>query len=171
MHSDRRQNQCCLCSCVQRGAREVHRFHTQWSWRARALSAVEQRSILSACEHVVRSDEELPPWRLPIKSSRRSPSMRLSTTTGHIVWSVVNGCLPSWPNFVSVHSLSLLPFSPVALKRRERKTGYLQDATQWRSQTNTCSGSRRGCAVFDYFNRRSKASGSNCSRDSTTTSA
>jgi len=61
MDSDRRQSQCCLCSCLQRGAREVHRFHTKLSWRARALSALGQRWILTACEHAVRSDEELTP--------------------------------------------------------------------------------------------------------------
>src|SRR4029077_19519640 len=105
------------------------------------------------------------------KSSRRSPSMQLSTTTRDVVYVSSERLLALLAQFVSVHSLSLLPFSPFALKHRKRKTGYLRDATQRRSQTNTCSASRRGRAAFDYLNRRSKASGSNCSRDSTTTSA
>ena len=68
------------------------------------------------------------PLRLPIKSSWRSPSMQLSTTTRMLFTSVLNGCLPSWPNFVFVHSLSLLPFSPFALKHRERKKNIFEMA-------------------------------------------
>jgi hypothetical protein len=168
IHSDRRQRQCCLCSCLQRGAREVHRFHAQLSWRARARTTLDPR-LLRARRTIRR---RIAPRGVCLSSrvgAHRQCNCR--PQLGMLFTSVLNGCLPSWPNFVSVHSLSLLPFSPFALKHRERKTEYLRDATQRRSQTNTCSASRRGCAAFDHLNRRSKASGSNCSRDSTTTSA
>ncbi len=171
MHSDRRQRQCCLCSCLQRGhVRYIGFMH----------SYLGEQELSQPSDNVGSS----PPASTPYDQTKNCPpgvclSSRVGAhrqcgcrpQLGMFVWSAVNGCLPSWPNFVFVHSLSLLPFSPFALKHRERKTGYLQDATQRRSQTNTCSASRRGCAAFDYLNRRSKASGSNCSRDSTTTSA
>lgn len=48
-------------AAVYNEASEVHRFHAQLSWRAIALSAPGQRWILAACEHAVRSDEELTP--------------------------------------------------------------------------------------------------------------
>ena len=72
-----------------------------------------QRWILAACEHTVRSDEELPPRGVCLSSrvgAHRQCNCRPQLAM--LFTSVLNGCLPSWPNFVSVHSLSLLPFLP-----------------------------------------------------------
>jgi hypothetical protein len=167
IHSDRRQRNV-VYAAVYNAAREVHRFHAQLSWRARARTTLDPRRLRA--HRTIR--RRIAPRGVCLSSrvgAHRQCNCR--PQIGMLFTSVLNGCLPSWPNFVSVHSLSLLPFSPFALKHRERKTEYLRDATQRRSQTNTCSASRRGCTAFDHLNRRSKASGSNCSRDSTTTSA
>ena len=95
IHSDRRQRQCCLCSCLQRGAREVHRFHAQLSWRARARTTLDPR-LLRARRTIRR---RIAPRGVCLSSrvgAHRQCNCR--PQLGMLFTSVLNGCWPSWPN-------------------------------------------------------------------------